>query len=343
MKIYVVKTLIGVFGLDENRKVVLFRVYAKDPVKMAEKFLSEESEEYKTIKQEALKKTEDVVENDRDTDAFVNQNLRKYALELKFAKDNIELNQLLAQINLEITKKKVKAETSRDNLVIHAVNAIEEFDRSANVFVERLRELYGLHFPEMDRAVSDHEKFAKLVGKYGNKEAIDEPELRKLSSQSMGIDFTTRDTDMVKQLASNILKLYELRKTLSGYLSNLLKEIAPNFSAIAGDLIAAKLIAKAGGIERLSRMPSSTIQLLGSEKALFRFLKSRKKSKSPKYGLIYNHPLIQNAPQEKRGKIARLLAAKLSIAVKIDYYSKENKAAQMKKDLESKVKEVLSE
>ena len=107
-------------------------------------------------------------------------------------------------------------------------------------------------------------------------------------------------------------------------------------------MIAAKLIAKAGALERLSRMPSSTVQLMGSEKSLFRFLKSKGRSKSPKFGLIFNHPLIQNAPREKQGKVARLLASKLSIAARIDYYSKDYKADEMKRELEMKVKRIIS-
>jgi len=88
-------------------------------------------------------------------------------------------------------------------------------------------------------------------------------------------------------------------------------------------------------------MPSSTIQLIGAEKALFRFL--RGKGKSPKHGYIYLTPYIQNAPRKKRGKIARLLAAKLTIAARVDYYSKgkEFVADKLKKELDEKVKEVL--
>jgi nucleolar protein 56 len=52
--------------------------------------------------------------------------------------------------------------------------------------------------------------------------------------------------------------------------------------------------------------------------------------------------LIQNAPLEKKGKIARILAAKLSLAAKIDFYSHEDRSEKMKKELNEKVKEVLS-
>ena len=89
-------------------------------------------------------------------------------------------------------------------------------------------------------------------------------------------------------------------------------------------------------------MASSTIQLLGAEKALFRFLQSKGKSSSPRFGILYNHPLIQNAPEKHKGKIARVLAAKLSIAAKMDYYSKKYKADKLKEELQQKVKEILS-
>ena len=87
-------------------------------------------------------------------------------------------------------------------------------------------------------------------------------------------------------------------------------------------------------------MASSTIQLIGAEKALFRYL--RGKGKSPKHGLIYIHPYIQNAPKKMRGKVARALASKLSIAAKIDYYTKKLKP-ELKEELEKRIKEILSD
>lgn len=87
-------------------------------------------------------------------------------------------------------------------------------------------------------------------------------------------------------------------------------------------------------------MPSSTIQLIGAEKALFKFL--HEGGKSPRFGLIYSHPFIQNSPEKLKGKIARLLASKLSIAIKMDYYSKEYKADKLKRELGEKVREALN-
>ena len=117
-----------------------------------------------------------------------------------------------------------------------------------------------------------------------------------------------------------------------------MKEIAPNISTIIDPILGARIISSAGSLEKLSRLASSSIQLLGAEKALFRHL--RKKTKPPKYGLLYLDHRVQNAPKEKRGRIARLIASKLSIAARIDFYSKQLNP-RLKKELKDELKKVL--
>jgi len=115
---------------------------------------------------------------------------------------------------------------------------------------------------------------------------------------------------------------------------------APNISKIIGTLISARLISLAGGMERLATSPASTIQLLGAEKALFRFKKEG--GKPPKHGVIFQHPLINKAPRLTRGKIARALAAKIAIATKADVFTKRDISDDLKKDLEKRIKEIKS-
>jgi len=357
MKAFIVTTFIGTFGVSEDNKIISFKPFLKDPTKMAEKLKLSEFEiieEEKQLRQEIFRKGYKLfifcvrktgvkhAEPGNAAENFVKENLRKLAIEKKFVKDQVEFNQLLTKVNLELTKVKIKKSIGRDSLVIQANGAIEELDKSVNIFIERLREFYGLHFPEMDRTVSSHEKYAKLVEKYGSREKIEDPDLKQLAQRSMGIDLTEEDVKAAQSLATQILYMYKLREKLSEYSEKLLKEVAPNFSALAGPQLASKLIAKAGGLDKIAKMASSTIQLLGAEKALFRYLHSRSKTRSPKYGIIFSHVFIQNAPQDKRGKIARLLASKLCIAARMDYYSKEYKADNLKKDLEERVKDILS-
>ena len=117
-----------------------------------------------------------------------------------------------------------------------------------------------------------------------------------------------------------------------------MQETAPNTSHIVGSLIGARLISLAGGIERLATMPASTIQLLGAEKALFRFKKEG--GKPPKHGVIFQHPLINKAPRAIRGKIARILATKIAIAAKADVFTKRDISDSLKESLEKRIKEI---
>jgi len=79
-------------------------------------------------------------------------------------------------------------------------------------------------------------------------------------------------------------------------------------------------------------MPSSTLQILGAEKALYRALKT--KAKPPKHGLIFQHSYVNAAPRGLRGLRARHLAAKLSIAARADAFSGNAISEQLKKELD---------
>jgi nucleolar protein 56 len=355
MRAFLVTTIIGCFAVDENNKIILFKPFPKNPEKIAERLrLSEKEivEEEKRLQTELWKKgyREFVfsvrkpgarkVEPGNRAEQFVKENLRDLAINYNFVKDRVEFNNLLSNVNIEIAKKRIKVAIGKDSLVIQIVRIIEDLDKSINILMERLREFYSLHFPELDRLEPDHRKYAKIVEKYGLREKIEESEFRELAKKSMGADFTEDEMKAVQSIASKILEIYELKDNLSKELEKMLKEIAPNFTDLAGPMLSAKLIAKAGGLEKLAKMPSSAIQLMGAEKSLFRFLHG--KGRSPRFGIIYNHPLILNAPEKLKGKVARVLSSKLSIAAKLDFYSKEYKGDKLKKDLEERMKKILS-
>jgi nucleolar protein 56 len=103
-------------------------------------------------------------------------------------------------------------------------------------------------------------------------------------------------------------------------------------------MIGARLLSLAGGLEELSRLPASTVQVLGAEKALFRALKTG--ANPPKHGIIFQHPLIHRASWWQRGKVARVLAGKLSIATRIDAYSGEYQADELKYTLDKRIEDI---
>lgn len=109
------------------------------------------------------------------------------------------------------------------------------------------------------------------------------------------------------------------RDRIEVYIDETAPEVAPNLSNLAGERLAARLIALAGGLEELARMPSSTVQVLGAEDALFRHL--REDTPPPKHGVIYVHPYVRQTPADERGSAARALAGKLTIAARVDCYA----------------------
>jgi len=117
-----------------------------------------------------------------------------------------------------------------------------------------------------------------------------------------------------------------------------MERLAPNTTKIVGPLIGARLISISGGMERLAIMPASTIQILGAEKALFRFKKEG--GKPPKHGVIFQQSLINKSPYKIRGKIARVLATKISIAIKADVFTKRDISKELIEDLNNRVKEI---
>ena len=351
MKTYIIQALIGVFALDKDGKLIDQILYPKDARKIAQKIVdtaltNEEKELIEKLKKRGYsefissKRIEPYkFEENNYGEMLFRQNFRAIAKKFNFS--DMELNSLLTDIGIEFTKIRIKSVVKKDSIVIQTINAIDEIDKSLNIFIARLREWYSLHFPEINRLLEKHEKYAKLVSQYGLRDKIEEKDLRNLAETSMGIDLSDVDEKTLKEYATQISNLYNLREHLEKYVDYVMKEIAPNTRELAGSVIGARLIALAGGLDKLAKKPSSTIQLLGAEKALFRYLRGR--GRSPKYGLLFTHQLVQNAPQEKRGKIARVLASRLSIAIKMDYYGNEDKSKELKEDLEKRIKKIMAD
>lgn len=132
----------------------------------------------------------------------------------------------------------------------------------------------------------------------------------------MGTDILQEDVDHIKTLATSVYEISQYRQNLAEYLKNRMAAVAPNLTMLIGELVAAKLISHAGSLMNLAKLPASTIQILGAEKALFRALKAKKNT--PKYGLIYNASIVGSAKNQLKGKISRTLANKCALCVRYD-------------------------
>jgi len=236
------------------------------------------------------------------------------------------LSHSLGRYKLKFSADKV------DTMVIQAVGLLDELDKEINTYAMRVKEWYGWHFPELQALAGDNIIYAKLVLKCGFRpnfkkhdlsvlfdDEAQETAIKQAAEISMGTEIAETDILHIQALAEQVLSLTEYRAQLFEYLKNRMNAIAPNLTILMGELVGARLISHAGSLMNLAKQPASTVQILGAEKALFRALKT--KHDTPKYGLIYHASLVGQAAPKNKGKISRVLAAKASLAIRVDALS----------------------
>jgi nucleolar protein 56 len=243
----------------------------------------------------------------------------------------------LIYANLLFVKKVVAESVNTDTHIIQAINAISELDKVCNTLVKRVREWYGYYYPELSRATPDNEQFIKkILQKTKEEHMLESNELISMGPM-IGESITENDLSVILAFVRQVDDMYLERERLINYIDNTLMKYCPNMYTITGGLIGAKLLEKAKSLKHLAMMPSSTIQLLGAETALFRHLRN-KAIRPPKHGLIISHSFVMDAKRQDKGAAARKLAAKISIAARVDYFKGEFIGDTLKEDLEKKGK-----
>jgi len=220
-----------------------------------------------------------------------------------------------------------------DTMIVQAVNLLDDLDKELNNYIMRCREWYGWHFPELGKIITDNLAFVRTVELMGfreNAKSTDlsdvlpeevEEKVKEAAEISMGTEISDEDILNIKHLCTQVVEIQEYRAQLYEYLKNRMMAIAPNLTVLVGELVGARLISHAGSLMNLAKHPASTVQILGAEKALFKALKT--KHDTPKYGLIYHAQLVGQASSKLKGKVSRMLAAKASIATRVDALGEE--------------------
>ncbi|MCK4937030.1 MAG: rRNA biogenesis protein [Methanosarcinales archaeon] len=265
--------------------------------------------------------------------------LRILAKECGFVTTDEEYDALFHAVYTELAIRQVAASMSNDTILVQSIEALDDLDRITNVLSERLKEMYDLNFPEIGLK---GEKLVYFVSEHGTRNdfeqcGLDDKNINTIAKSSTGMELPEAFANSIKDLASNIARLYADKDQISKFIETHMESNYSNLSDTAGVHIGARLISIAGGAQKLANMPSSTIQVLGAEKALFKHLKGN--ATSPKHGVIFQHPLVRDAPWWQRGKIARLLAAKISLAVRVDFFAGDFRK-DIAQDLDRKVKEL---
>lgn len=349
MKCYITYSFAGFISLDESCALLDYELFPSG--KLTER-LGKINAGNITIEEESLlkrmvKKCDSIVietntphsryKNLKDSNKFVyespnlageflRENMEDLLLEVGYLKKGDDLRSILHNLSIEITNERLKeASESEDMFLIQSINSIEELDESTGKLLERLREWYSVHFPELD-GIKNHDRYVEMIVEIGDRDSIIKSGVLDSDSSirtgsSIGASISDADLTILREFAGSIQSLQNTKKSITDYVELKMGEIAPNLKDLAGASLGAKLIAHVGGIEKLSKMPSGTVQVLGAEKALFRHLKTGEKG--PKHGLIFQHPSVRGSKWWLRGKIARTLALKISLAVRKDVYSGE--------------------
>lgn len=231
-----------------------------------------------------------------------------------------------------VTSNKI-SEYNECSMLMHAVDFIGDLQRSIVMMDSHIKEWYGEHFPELFYIPCNP---LDLILKYGRRDGI----MKEVGCEkSMGMDLKDDDLEIIGEICKLAYESKKLNEKMTKYIEKKMKNVAPNINSLVGPIIGSRLISYAGGIDKLARMPSSTVQMLGAEKAFFRHL--REGTKPPKHGVIFLHPLIHTSPKKLRGKIARMIASKLAIAARADASTKRFIGDELKKDVEKAVSELL--
>ncbi|KRZ85206.1 Nucleolar protein 58 [Trichinella sp. T8] len=243
-----------------------------------------------------------------------------------------ELENMAVALAHNMSRHKLKFTAEKiDMMIVQAIGLHDDLDRELNNYAMRCREWYGWHFPELGKCISDHLLYAQIVERIGFRECAPmtnlsdllsedlQKKVKKMSLHSLGTEISTTDLKSIKLLCKQIIEISKYRTELGNYLRARMFSLAPNLASLTGEIIGARLIARAGSLLGLSKMSASTIQIIGAEKALFRAIKTKRDT--PKYGLIYHAQIISTVPQKLKGKVARMLANKATLAVRYDALS----------------------
>ena len=363
MKYYLTGYFAGFIILDENFNLIDYELFPKE--KITERIIARSNgnldTEEESLLRKNIKKCDSMVietninvskykslkgsskfkfENPSAGGNYLRLNMANVLKETGFIDSEDELNQELRRVSFDLTNYKIKeASKAEDMYLIQAINSIDEIDEATGKLIERLREWYMIHFPELNK-LKNNEKYVNIIAEYGNRGSIKENEILEelnVKDKGMGSEIEGKDLQIIQEFAKSVKTLQNTKKSLNEYVEQKMSEIAPNLSDLVGASLGAKLIAHIGSIQKLSMLPSSTVQIIGAEKALFRHKKTGERP--PKHGLIYQYPEIRSTKWWLKGKFARALAAKISLAVRKDVYSGEFDPS-IKEELEQRLEEI---
>ena len=323
-------TWFGSFLLDEER-IVEKRLFPKDAKALAERLATVEDWKVLDEERDLFARTEDAFVTEPRLERAGGRLTTERAPFLDSEGFGYG-RELLHDAMVELGKLRMRRAIRPEDHLRQAVGAMDDLLEQENTLLERTREWYGLHFPELARMV-DEATYLRLLIAHGRRE-----NLPAEFPASIGADLGAAEEGEIQGLARLVEEVQSRESALEGYIQTAVRKLAPNVAALAGPILAARLVTLAGGVEDLARQPSGTVQLLGAERALFRHLRSG--ARPPKHGVLFQHPLVHRAPPWQRGAIARAFAGKISMAARADAYTHRDIEGELQTSLDAAIEEI---
>ncbi len=323
-------TWFGSFLLDEG-KVVQERLFPKDPKALAERLARVEDWKVLDEERELMGLVAEVFVTEPRLERAGGRFTSERPPFLDSEAHGFDRTLLHAAM-VELAKRQMRKAIRTEDHLRQAVAAVDDLQEQENMLVERIREWYGLHFPELAKMV-DESDYLDLVAKHGRRERLPLD-----ARESVGAELGEPEEREIQGMARLAQSLAAQRSDLEAYVERTIRGIAPNVSDLAGPMVAARLVTLAGSVEDLARYPAGTVQLLGAERALFRHLKTG--ARPPKHGVLFQHPLIHRAPPWQRGALARAFAGRIVMAARADAYTHRAIAKDLLAGLDRAVAEI---
>ncbi|XP_054724649.1 nucleolar protein 56-like isoform X2 [Uloborus diversus] len=229
-------------------------------------------------------------------------------------------------------------QTKTDIMISGILKLIDQLKSNVQKNGLRLREWYSVHFPELRSIVSELAAYAKCVNVLGDrnnlpadineqltsvlKNSTQVDDILKATKNSMGMDISETDLENIKAFTNYVFSLMDRLQDTENYLKSKMHQVAPNLSKISGEMVGAQLISRAGGLMNLAKLPSTTVQVLGAQKSLFRV---KPTYDSSKFGILSECEAIKRTKKlSKKLNIGRLLANKCALACRTDCFVGKN-------------------
>jgi U4/U6 small nuclear ribonucleoprotein PRP31 len=332
---------------------------------LADEFLEDFGESGDEDKQ-SMSNSEEPSKELKETKISKDEDSNSMQVDLKSARSAKEVSQLLGSVELNTLLDKIDRALQNEantqsididreyDLIVESNAMAVRISNDINLIHAFIRDHYSKKFPELEQLINhplDYARIVKRIGNETNLTLIDLSDilpgsalltLQMAATTTSGKPLTPEELEKVIEGCDMAISLDEIRKKILTYVESRMKYFAPNVTAIVGSEVAARLIGLAGGLVPLSKMPSSTIQNLGSKKRTLAGFSA--KTAINHFGYIYDCDLVRRTPAALKTKICRLVGGKVTLAARVDSfreYPNGEKGQQFRAEIEKKLEKWL--